>query len=204
MTGVEQDARRHAPSAARNRDPILAVLRGWLPERGVVLEIASGSSEHAVHFASALPELTFQPSDPDPAALASIDGWAAASGAANLRPAVALDAAAESWPLAQADAVLCINMIHIAPWEAALGLLRGSAAILLPGGPLILYGPYRREGRHTAPSNEAFDADLRGRNPAWGVRDLEEVARAAAERGFGAPDIREMPANNLMLRFRQV
>ncbi|WP_159350987.1 DUF938 domain-containing protein [Roseomonas harenae] len=203
MTSVEQDARRHAPSAARNRDPILAVLRGWLPERGLVLEIASGSGEHAIHFASALQDLTFQPSDPDPAALASIDGWAAASGAANLRPAVALDAAAESWPLAQADAVLCINMIHIAPWEAALGLLQGSAAILPPGGPLILYGPYRREGRHTAPSNEAFDADLRGRNPAWGVRDLEEVARAAAERGFGVPDIREMPANNLMLRFRQ-
>jgi hypothetical protein len=117
---------------------------------------------------------------------------------------VALDAAAGSWPLAQADAVLCINMIHIAPWEAALGLLRGAAAILPPGGPLILYGPYRREGRHTAPSNEAFDADLRRRNPGWGVRDLEEVAGAAAKRGFGAPDIREMPANNLMLRFRRL
>jgi SAM-dependent methyltransferase len=204
MTGPEQDARRHAPSAARNRDPILAVLRGWLPERGLVLEIASGSGEHAAHFASALPKLVFQPSDPDPAALASINGWAADSGAANLRPAVALDAAAGSWPLAQADAVLCINMIHIAPWEAALGLLRGAAAILPPGRPLILYGPYRREGRHTAPSNEAFDADLRGRNPDWGVRDLEEVAGAAAKRGFSAPDIREMPANNLMLRFRRL
>jgi SAM-dependent methyltransferase len=204
MTGPERDARRHAPSAARNRDPILAVLRGWLPERGLVLEIASGSGEHATHFASALPKLVFQPSDPDPAALASINGWAADSGATNLRPAVALDAAAGSWPLAQADAVLCINMIHIAPWETALGLLRGAAAILPPGGPLILYGPYRREGRHTAQSNEAFDADLRRRNPGWGVRDLEEVAGAAAKRGFSAPDIREMPANNLMLRFRRL
>ena len=195
------DARRYAPAAARNREPILAVLPQWLPASGLVLEIASGSGEHAAHFASALPSLTFQPSDPDPAALASIDAWA--EGLANLRPAVALDAAAANWPLDRADAVLCINMIHIAPPPAAEGLLRGAAALLPPGGALILYGPYRIGGRHTAPSNEAFDADLRARNPSWGVRDLEAVSASAAARGFGAPDIREMPANNLMLRFRR-
>ena len=196
------DARRYAPAAARNREPILAVLREWLPATGLVLEVASGSGEHAAHFASALPGLTFQPSDPDPAALASIDAWA--EGLANLRPAVALDAAAANWPLDRADAVLCINMIHIAPPPAAEGLLRGAAALLPPGGALILYGPYRIGGRHTAPSNEAFDADLRARNPSWGVRDLEAVSASAAARGFGAPDIREMPANNLMLRFRRL
>ncbi|TPG48918.1 DUF938 domain-containing protein [Roseomonas nepalensis] len=195
------DPRRHAPAAARNREPILAVLRGWLPARGLVLEVASGSGEHAAHFAAALPALDFQPSDPDPAALASIDAWA--EGRPNIRPAVALDAAAPGWPVDRADAVLCINMIHIAPPAATEGLLRGAAACLPAGGTLILYGPYRVGGRHTAPSNAAFDADLRARNPSWGLRDLEAVSAQAAAQGFGAPDIREMPANNLMLRFRR-
>jgi SAM-dependent methyltransferase len=169
----------------------------------MVLEIASGTGEHAVQFASALPELTFQPTDPDPGALTSIDAWAADAGSANLLPALRLDAAADPWPVMQADAIVCINMIHIAPWDAALGLLRGAAAILPPGAPLILYGPYRRDGRHTAPSNEAFDADLRARDPAWGVRDLEAVTEAARARGFTGPEIRQMPANNLMLLFRR-
>lgn len=195
------DPRRFAPAAARNRDPILAVLRRVLPARGLVLEIASGSGEHAVHFAQAFPGLAFQPSDPEADARASIDAWA--GDAANVRPALALDAAAWPWPLAAADAVLCINMIHIAPWAASEGLVRGAAAILPVGAPLVLYGPFRRGGRHTAPSNAEFDAGLRARNPAWGVRDLEAVAALAAQAGFGPPEVVEMPANNLVVVFRR-
>jgi SAM-dependent methyltransferase len=205
-TTGHDDARREAPAAARNRGPILAVLRRHLPARGgLVLEVASGTGEHAVHFAAALPALVFQPSDPDPEARASADAWARGSRLSNLRPALALDAAAppEDWPLARADAVLCVNMIHIAPWTAALGLVRGAARLLPPGGPLILYGPFRRGGRHTAPSNAAFDAALRAQDPAWGVRDLEAVAEEAAARGFGPPEVEAMPANNLTLVFRR-
>ena len=157
---MTSDARLHAPAAARNREPILGVLRPHLPERGLVLEIASGSGEHSVHFAAASgPNLIFQPSDPDPGARASIDAWAAALGLSNVRPAIALDAAAPDWPVERADVVICINMIHNAPWEAAVGLMRGAGRILAPAGVLFLYGPYRREGGHTAPSNAAFDAD---------------------------------------------
>ncbi|WP_439599415.1 DUF938 domain-containing protein [Falsiroseomonas sp.] len=195
------DARRIAPAAARNRDPILAALRPLLPAAGLVLEVASGSGEHAAHFAAALPGLHFQPSDPDPANRASIDAWCA--GAPNIRPALALDAMAPDWPLAAADAVLCINMIHIAPWAATPGLLRGAARILPPGGPLVLYGPYLRDGVATAPSNLDFDASLRARDPAWGLRRLEEVAAAAAAAGFGPPAVTEMPANNLLVAFRR-
>jgi SAM-dependent methyltransferase len=198
------DPRRFAPAAARNRDPILAALRPRLPGAGLVLEVASGSGEHAIHLAAALPALTFQPSDPDPGARASIDAWAAKAGLANIRPALALDAAAADWPAAAADAVVCINMIHIAPWAACEGLVRGAARLLPAGGPLILYGPYRRGGRHTAPSNAAFDADLRARDPAWGVRDLEAVAALAAGQGFGPPEAVEMPANNLTVIFRRL
>jgi hypothetical protein len=195
------DARREAPAVARNRDAILAVLRGMLPARGLLLEIASGSGEHALHFAPAFPGLTFQPSDPDPDARASIDAWCA--GVANIRPALALDAAVPDWPVARADAALCINMIHISPWASCEGLLRGAARILPSGAPLILYGPFRRAGMHTAPSNEAFDADLRARDPAWGVRELEAVAAEAAAAGFGPPEITVMPANNLIVAFRR-
>jgi SAM-dependent methyltransferase len=198
------DARRHAPAAERNRDAILAVLKRHLPARGLVLEFASGSGEHGVHFAAALPDLVFQPSDPDAASCASIDAWAASAGLANLRPAIALDATAQHWPIPAADAVLCINMIHIAPWAAAIGLLQGAARILAPGGVLYLYGPYKRDGRHTAPSNDAFDRGLRARDPAWGVRDLEAVAALAAANGFAAPAIEPMPANNLSLIFRRL
>ncbi len=198
------DPRRFAPAAARNRDPILAALRPRLPGAGLVLEVASGSGEHAIHLAAALPALTFQPSDPDPGARASIDAWAAKAGLANIRPALALDAAAADWPAAAADAVVCINMIHIAPWAACEGLVRGAARLLPAGGPLILYGPYRRGGRHTAPSNAAFDADLRARDPVWGVRDLEAVAALAAAEGFGPPEAVEMPANNLTVIFRRL
>ncbi len=195
------DTRRHAPATARNREPILEVLRRVLPPQGLVLEVASGTGEHAAHFAAALPNLTFQPTDRDAEARASCDAWT--RDLPNVRPALALDAAEEAWPVVTADAVLCINMVHISPWTATLGLMRGAARLLPPGGPLVLYGPYRRSGAHTAPSNAAFDADLRARNPEWGVRDLEAVAEAAAGQGFSAPTLHEMPANNLVLVFRR-
>jgi SAM-dependent methyltransferase len=199
------DARQYAPSAARNRGPIWSVLRKHLPQRGLVLEVASGSGEHIVHFAQlAGPELVFQPSDPDAQARASINAWIAESRLPNVRPALALDAAADTWPVRSADVVVCINMIHISPWASAVGLVAGAARVLPPGGLLYLYGPYRREGRHTAPSNEAFDRDfLRARNPEWGVRDLEAVAALAAEAGFAPPLIEEMPANNLSVMFQR-
>ena len=195
--------KKQAPAAARNRQPILDVLRAHLPDRGVVLEVASGSGEHALHFAAALPGLVFQPSDPDPEARASIDAWVADSGLANLRPALALDAAAAAWPVSAADAVLCCNMIHISPWTSTVGLVAGAARLLPAGGLLYLYGPYRRNGTHTAPSNAAFDEDLRRRNPAWGVRDLEAVATLAAGAGLAPPEVIEMPANNLSVLFRR-
>jgi SAM-dependent methyltransferase len=196
------DARLHAPSAERNRDPILAVLRPQLDGVRAVLEIASGSGEHVVHFARALPGIVFQPTDPDAAARASVDAWVAEVGLGNVRPALALDVTAQPWPAIRAQAVICINMIHISPWAATLGLMRGASQVLQPGGLLFLYGPYRRGGAHTAQSNAAFDQDLRARNPAWGIRDLEEVTRAAQAEGFGAPVIETMPANNLSLIFR--
>jgi SAM-dependent methyltransferase len=198
------DARQFAPSAARNRDPIWAVLRPELPWRGLVLEVASGSGEHTAHFARlAGPHIMFQPSDPDAQARASIDAWAATSGLTNILPALTLDAAADAWPIARAEVVVCINMIHIAPWTSTIGLVRGAARVLPPGGLLFLYGPYRRAGRHTAPSNAAFDADLRRRNPTWGVRDLEAVADLATAAGFTPAVVAEMPANNLCVLFRR-
>lgn len=198
------DARLFAPATRRNRDAILAVLERVLPRSGFVLEVASGSGEHIVYFAARLPKLVFQPSDPDPAARASIDAWAAAGRLRNVLRALALDAAASDWKIQRADAVLCINMIHIAPWRAAEGLLAGSARVLGPGGILYLYGPFRRGGGHTAPSNAAFDAELRARNPEWGVRAVEDVAALAADAGFSGPEIVEMPANNLSLVFRRL
>ncbi len=195
--------KRHAPATVRNRQPILDVLQRHLPAEGLVLEVASGSGEHAVHFAANLPQLVFQPSDPDHEALASIDAWAETSGLTNIRPALALDAEAAAWPVERADAVLCCNMIHIAPWTAAVGLMAGAARVLPDRGLLYLYGPFRRDGRHTAPSNEAFDRDLRRRDPTWGVRDLEAVTALAMADGFAAPEIVEMPANNMSVIFRR-
>ncbi|EFH13528.1 DUF938 domain-containing protein [Teichococcus cervicalis] len=197
------DARYSAPAALRNRDPILAVLRDVLPPAGLLLEIASGSGEHALHWARHLPGWTIQPSDADPAARASTDAWAAGAGLDNLRPALPLDAAAADWPVARADAVLCVNMIHIAPWPATPGLLRGAARCLAPGAPLILYGPFRRAGQALEPSNAEFDASLRQRHPEWGLRVLEEVAAEAARAGFGPPATVAMPANNLSVIFRR-
>jgi hypothetical protein len=198
-----RDARLYAPATQRNREFILDVLRPTLPATGLVLEIASGSGEHAIHFAQALPNLTFQPTDPTPEALTSIAAWIAETGIANVRPPIRLDVTQHPWPLAAADAVLCINMIHISPWEATLALMRGAAKILPAGAPLYLYGPYRRDGAHTAPSNADFDASLKARDPAWGVRDLEAVAQAARAAGFTEPAITPMPANNLSLVFRR-
>jgi hypothetical protein len=199
---MKEDSRLYAPAAARNRGPILDVLRRHLPSRGLVLELASGSGKHVAHFAqSSAPDLIFQPSDPDPGARASIDAWATALNLGNIRPAIGLDATSDRWPISYADAVLCINLIHIAPWGAAVGLMRGAAGILPIGGVLFLYGPFRRNGRHTAPSNEAFDRDLRTRDPTWGVRDLEAVAALAEDHGFAQPVVEEMPANNLSLIF---
>ncbi|CAN5283641.1 DUF938 domain-containing protein [soil metagenome] len=192
--------RRAAPATARNRQPILDVLRPHLPARGMVLEVASGSGEHTAYFAQALPVLVFQPSDPDDVARASVDAWCEELG--NVRPALALDAASATWPIAAADAVVCINMIHISPWESTIGLIGGAARLLPSGGTLFLYGPYFREGVGTAPSNLVFDHDLRTRNPAWGIRWLEQVATLAQAHGFAEPLVVEMPANNLSLVFR--
>ncbi len=195
--------RRQAPAAARNRQPILEVLQPHLPARGLVLEVASGSGEHTVHFAQALPDLTFQPSDPDERARASIDDWTATLGLANVRPALELDAASDTWPIDAADALACINMIHISPWDATVGLIRGAGRLLPRNGTLFLYGPYFRAGIDTAPSNLAFDRDLRASNPAWGIRSLEEVVALARGTGFAPPLVIEMPANNLSLVFRR-
>lgn len=195
--------KRHAPATLRNRDTIAAVLVDWLPASGMVLEIASGSGEHAIHFAAAFPALTWQPSDPDPDALASIAAWSVEATAANILPPLQLDAAAPDWPVARAAAILCINMVHISPWEATLGLFAGAARLLSPGVPLILYGPYVEADVPTAESNRTFDASLRARNPAWGLRDTAAVAAAAEQAGFGLAARRAMPANNLMLLFRR-
>jgi hypothetical protein len=164
--------------------------------------VASGSGEHTAHFAQALPDLTFQPSDPDEAARASIDDWTATLGLENVRPALDLDAAAEEWPITAADAVLCINMVHISPWASTVGLVRGAGRLLPTNGTLFLYGPYFRADVVTAPSNLAFDRDLRARNAAWGIRDLGDVTALAQSNGFAPPLVIEMPANNLSLVFR--
>jgi hypothetical protein len=179
------------------------VLRDVLPARGLVLEVASGTGEHALHFARVFPELRWQPSDPEPAALRSIAAWRAAEGPPNLLAPVQLDARAESWPAAAADAILCINMVHISPWAATLGLLDGAARLLASGAPLVLYGAWRRAGVPTAPSNEAFDESLRARNPEWGLRRLEDVEAEAEKRGFALERVAEMPANNLTVILRR-
>ena len=201
---MSDDVKRRAPAAARNRDAIRDVLQRTLPDRGLVLEIASGTGEHIAHFAQGCaPGLAFQPSDPDPQARASIDAWVAELRLANVRAAIALDASAPAWPVARADAVLCINMIHIAPWAAAIGLLQGTARVLAADGVLYLYGPFQQDGRHTAPGNERFDQSLRQQNAAWGVRDLGAVAALAAAAGFAPPVVEAMPANNLSVIFRK-
>lgn len=201
-SGPAVAGKRHAPATQRNRDAITDILRDALPSSGLVLEVASGSGEHAVHFAAAFPALDWQPTDPDPAALASIAAWRADANLPNLRAPMQLDAAGD-WPFAQADAILCINMIHISPWAATLGLLRGAGAALPPGGLLYLYGPYTRVGVDTAPSNLAFDASLKARDPRWGLRGVEDVIAAADMQRLRFDRLIEMPANNLSLLFRR-
>ncbi|ATB45013.1 SAM-dependent methyltransferase [Corallococcus macrosporus DSM 14697] len=195
--------KRHAPATERNREPLLAVLREVLPATGRVLEVASGTGQHAAWFARALPHLTWQPTDVDAESLESIEAWRAGEDLPNLLPPRQLDASAASWPQADADVILNVNMIHISPWAACQGLMRGAGRVLPPGGLLILYGPYFVEGRQTAPSNLEFDASLRARNPAWGVRTLEAVTAEAALNGLERERVVDMPSNNLTVVFRK-
>lgn len=194
-------ARRHAPATERNRESIAAVLAAELPTTGLVLEIASGSGEHCAAFAARFGALLWQPGDPEAAARASIDAWCAEL--PNVLPSLALDAAAENWPVATADAILCVNMVHISPWEATLGLMTGAGRLLGPGAPLVLYGPYRQRDVPTSESNEAFDLSLKARDPRWGLRHVEDVSGAAAAQGLMLQRIVPMPANNLSLVFRR-
>jgi SAM-dependent methyltransferase len=193
----------HAAATDRNRDPILEVLRRVLPPAGLVLEIASGTGEHVAFFARAFPALRWQPSDASSSHLQSIQAWCSASGTDNIAPAVLLDVELQPWPVAHADAILNINMIHIAPWSATEALFRGAARLLPASGVLYLYGPFKRNGQHTAESNQRFDERLRGEDPRWGVRDLADVETLASAAGFYQPEVIAMPANNLSLAFRR-
>lgn len=195
------DVRKHAPATLRNREAIAAVLADVLPVRGLILEIASGSGEHCGYFAHILCGHDWQPSDPDASARESIAAWTA--GLSNVRAPIAIDAASPDWPIKAADAMLCINMVHISPWAATLGLVAGAARLLPMHGPLILYGPYRRHGVETAPSNEGFDESLRARDPAWGLRHVEDVTEAAEAQGLMFDQLIDMPANNLILVYRR-
>lgn len=195
--------RRSAPHVARNSAPIIDVLRGILPDTGLVLEVASGSGEHVLAFARAFPHLLWQPTDADPVALRSVEAWRTAESLPNLLAPVHLDASAGQWPVESADAILCINMVHISPWAATEGLMAGAGRLLGRGCPLYLYGAYRQRGVETAASNEAFDASLKARNPEWGVRRLEDVAVEAGRHGLALDAVVPMPANNLSVVFRR-
>jgi hypothetical protein len=195
-----KDVKRNAPAAARNVVPIGDVLADWMPARGVVLEVASGTGEHALAFARRFPHLCWQPSDPDLEALSSIAAWQA-EGPSNLRTPIYLNVCAPEWPVEAADAILCTNMVHISPWEASIGLLDGAARLLGNGAPLILYGPWLQADVPTAPSNKAFDISLRDRDPRWGLRLVEDFAAEASLRGLVLTARQPMPSNNLMLHF---
>ncbi|MDC0718298.1 DUF938 domain-containing protein [Nannocystis sp. bb15-2] len=199
----QQSQVRSSPAALRNRGAIAEVLARVLPAEGRVLEIASGTGEHAVSFAAAFPGVSWQPTDVDPGALASIAARVISEGTPNLRAPLRLDVGAWPWPVEAAEAIVCINMIHIAPWSACEALMAGAGRVLPAGGLLFLYGPFKRGGQHTAPSNAAFDDDLRARDPAWGVRDEAVVRAAAATHGLQATELVAMPANNFSLVFRR-
>lgn len=200
VSDLGSGVRRQAPAAARNVQPIGDVLADWLPSSGLVLEIASGTGEHALAFAQRFPNLQWQPTDPVPEALASIAAWGI-EGSDNLLPPMLLDTRTIDWPIEHADALLCINMVHISPWESALGLLDGAKRLLGSEASLILYGPWIEDGAETAPSNLAFDRNLRQRDPRWGLRKVGDFEAEAMLRGFVLSDRRAMPSNNLMLRF---
>lgn len=201
--GVSMDNCLVSPSAERNKGPIADILKGVLPKHGTVLEISSGTGQHVVHFAREMPDLLWQPSERDEPSLQSIERWMAAEVLPNILAPLRIDVTELPWQAGNAAAIVCLNMIHIAPWPAAEGLIQGAESILGQGGVLFLYGPYRRRDRPTSPSNEAFDEQLRSRNPEWGLRSVEDVARHAMLHGFSAPEIYEMPANNLSLVFRK-
>lgn len=196
-------AKGFAPAAERNRAPILSVLHRVLPQSGTVLEIASGTGQHAAFFSSKLHDLVWQPSDPSPDALESIQSWVAEEARSNLKQPLSLDVRNDPWPIERADAVLCINMIHVSPWESTEALFRGASRVLGHGAPLVTYGPYRLHGAHTAPSNAAFDESLRSRNPAWGVRDVDELGALAQRTSFLLDQRFDMPANNMTLVWRR-
>ena len=196
-----QDARLSSPAALRNRDPIADLLRDVLPQKGTVLELASGSGEHVIHFANLFPGLVWQPSDPSPEARASIEDWVKTHSVINVLPPLEIDASQESWQIDRADAMIAINMVHISPWPATQGLMKGAGTLLPSGAPLILYGPYRREGQPLVQSNIEFHASLRARNPAWGIRLLEDVTDLAEQNGLTLTSVTEMPANNLCVVF---
>ncbi|HSG34809.1 MAG TPA: DUF938 domain-containing protein [Sphingomonadaceae bacterium] len=195
--------RQEAPAVARNREPIALVLAEELPRTGLVLEIASGTGEHAVFFARRFGQLQWQPSDPNSEALASIEAWRSEAGLRNVLPPIELDASAPAWPVDRAAALLCINMVHISPWTASEGLFAGAARLLEGGAPLMLYGPYLEDAVETAPSNVEFDLGLRRRNPAWGIRRIEDIDRLARANGLARTRRVEMPANNLLLVYRK-
>ncbi len=195
--------RRFAPATQRNREAIANVLADVLPVNGLALEIASGTGEHVIHFAARFPDLIWQPSDDDDDGLASIAAWRADADLPNILPPIRLDASAPDWPVDEADAILCINMIHISPWAATIGLMAEAGRLLTAGGLLYLYGPYREAGVATAPSNEAFDRSLKARDPDWGLRHREDVTALAASNGLTFDRRVAMPANNLSLVFRK-
>jgi hypothetical protein len=194
--------KKFAPATQRNREPIRDVLARELPATGTVLELASGSGEHVIYMAAAFANLTWQPTDVDPEALASIAAWRTEAALPNVREPLRLDVSEDRWPVTEAAAITCINMVHISPWTATLGMFAGAARLLAPGALLYLYGPYRFAGRFTAPSNEAFDASLRSRDPSWGIRDVTELEAAGS--GFALREVISMPANNHSLVFRRL
>jgi SAM-dependent methyltransferase len=203
MMSDTSDPRLYRPHVARSREPILDVLRRVLPREGLVLEIASGSGEHVAYFAKELPLLIWQPTDPDAAALASIAAHRAAAGVTNLLPPLRLDVTAQEWPVERADAMMCINMIHISRWAVTEGLITGAERVLRADGVLYLYGPYKIGGRHTAPTNQEFDDRLRAQNTAWGIRDLADVTALAKRHNLALAETVAMPANNLSVIFRR-
>lgn len=202
-SGMSEDHRRRAPAASRNRDPILQVLQKTLPSQGTILEIASGTGEHACFFAAAFPNVSWQPTDMDDRALRSIEAYRQHEAPANVAAPMRLDVTADIWPIQEADGAVCINMVHISPWKCSVALLEGCAKTLNPGAPLVLYGPYKRGGIHTAPSNESFDNSLRQQNPEWGIRDLDEIAAVAGDCGLTLENPIDMPSNNYCVIIRQ-